>query len=36
MLSVNHVLDAHLIAKIRDFEISRGIELTIYIRIVKD
>jgi hypothetical protein len=36
MLSVNHVLDAHLIAKIRDFEISREIELTIYIRIVKD
>ncbi len=36
MLSANHVLDAHLIAKIRDFEISREIELTIYIRIVKD
>ncbi len=36
MLSANHVLDAHLIAKIRDFEISREIELTIYIRLVQD
>ncbi len=36
MLSANHVLDAHLIAKIRDFEISREIELTIYIRLIQD
>ena len=36
MLSANHVLDVHLIAKIRDFEISREIELTIYIRLIQD